>query len=275
MSGPAIHATAIVAPTAELADDVTVGPYAVVGPRVRLGAGTSVGAHAVVEGLTVVGARNQIFAFAAIGTPPQDLKFHGEDSRLEIGDDNRVREFATLQPGTTGGGMLTKIGSGNLLMNYTHIAHDCIVGDRTIIANGTQLGGHVTIESFAVLGALSAVHQFARVGESAILGAGSMVSQDVPPFCNATGDRATLHGLNLLGLKRRGIDATVTRQLRRAYAIMFRHGLRVAVAAPQIRANFPGVPEVERFVAFIEASQRGVCREGRRKKDTETTDEHG
>jgi UDP-N-acetylglucosamine acyltransferase len=274
MSGAVIDATAIVAPTAELADGVTIGPYAVVGPRVRLGAGTSVGAHAVVEGLTIVGARNQIFAFAAVGTPPQDLKFHGEESRLEIGDDNRIREFATLQPGTEGGGMLTRVGNGNLLMNYTHIAHDCIVGDRTIIANGSQLGGHVTIESFAVLGALSAVHQFARVGESAIVGAGSMVSQDVPPFCNATGDRATLHGLNLLGLKRRGLDATITRQLRRAYAIMFRHGLRVAVAAAQIRTELGQIPEIERFVAFIEASQRGVCREGR-KKQAETTDEHG
>ncbi|MDX2168902.1 MAG: acyl-ACP--UDP-N-acetylglucosamine O-acyltransferase [Deltaproteobacteria bacterium] len=273
MSGAQIHPTAVVAPTAALADGVTVGPYAVVGPRVQLGAGTSVGAHAVVEGLTRLGARNQIFAFAAVGTPPQDLKFHGEDSRLEIGDDNRIREFATLQPGTEGGGMLTRVGNGNLLMNYTHIAHDCIVGDRTIIANGTQLGGHVTIESFAVLGALSAVHQFARVGESAIVGAGSMVSQDVPPFCNATGDRATLHGLNLLGLKRRGIEADVVRALRRAYAIMFRHGLRVAAAAAQIRAELAAVPEVERFVAFVEASQRGVCREGRR-KNPESTDEH-
>jgi len=274
MSAAAIHPTAIVAPTAELAAGVTIGPYAVVGPRVRLGAGTRVGAHAVVEGHTSVGARTEIFAFAAVGTPPQDLKFHGEASRLEIGDDNRIREFTTLQPGTEGGGMLTRIGSGNLLMNYTHIAHDCRLGDRIIVANGTQLGGHVTIESHVVLGALSAIHQFARVGESAIVGAGSMVSQDVPPFCNATGDRAALHGLNLLGLKRRGLDVAVTRALRRAYALMFRHGLRVAAAAARIRAELPDLPEVERFVAFIEASQRGVCREGRRRK-SESTDEHG
>lgn len=265
MSEAVIHATAIVAPTAELAGGVTVGPYAVVGPHVRLGPGTRLGAHAVVEGHTILGARNEVFAYAAIGTPPQDLKYRGEDSRLEIGDDNRIREFATLQPGTAGGGMVTRIGNGNLLMNYTHVAHDCRLGDRTILANGTQLGGHVTIESFAVLGALSAVHQFARVGESAIVGAGSMVSQDVPPFCNATGDRATLHGLNLLGLKRRGLEAEVTRALRRAYALMFRHGLRVAAAAARIRAELGTVAEVERFVAFIEASQRGVCREHRRR----------
>ncbi|MEO8601025.1 MAG: acyl-ACP--UDP-N-acetylglucosamine O-acyltransferase, partial [bacterium] len=187
MSGSVIHPTAIVAPTAELAAGVSIGPYAVIGPRVRLGAETQIGAHCVVEGRTTLGARNAVFAHVAVGTAPQDLKFHGEDSELIVGDDNRIREFCTVQPGTEGGGMITRIGNGNLLMNYTHVAHDCLIGDRNIVANGTQLGGHVTIESYAVLGALSAVHQFARIGESAIVGAGSMVSQDVPPFCNATG----------------------------------------------------------------------------------------
>ena len=214
MSGLQVHPTAIVAAGAELGDGVTIGAYTVVGPQVRIGAGTRVGAHVVIEGRTTIGARNEIFQFASIGAVPQDLKYHGEPSELLIGDDNRVREFCTLQPGTEGGGMITRVGNRNLLMNYAHVAHDCILGDGNIVANGTQLGGHVTIESSVVIGALSGIHQFARLGESAIIGAGSMVSQDVPPFCNATGDRATLHGLNTLGLKRRGLSPEAIRALR-------------------------------------------------------------
>jgi UDP-N-acetylglucosamine acyltransferase len=275
MAGQRIHAAAIVAPQAQLGEDVTVGAYSLIGPRVCIGAATAVGPHVVIEGRTTIGARNQIFQFASIGAAPQDLKYHGEDSELLIGDDNRIREFTTVQPGTEGGGMVTRVGSGNLLMNYAHVAHDCLVGDRNVLANGTQLGGHVTIEHGVVIGALSGIHQFARLGESAIVGAGSMVSQDVPPFCNATGDRATLHGLNTLGLKRRGAADETVAALKRAYRLMFQSGLRVAEAATRIRQRIPGVPEVERFVAFIEASQRGVCREDRRKgKATENTDDH-
>ena len=264
MGGAQIHPTAIVAPGAELADGVTVGPYAVIGARVRLGAGTQVGAHAVIEGHTTIGARNQIFPFAAVGTIPQDLKYRGEDSALIIGDDNRIREFCTLQPGTTGGGMVTRIGDGNLLMNYTHIAHDCLLGDRAIVANAAQLGGHVTVEDGVIIGALSGIHQFVRLGAGALIGAGSMVSQDVPPFCNATGDRAALHGLNSLGLKRRGTPPASVRALRRAYALMFQSGLRAAAAAARIRAELADSAEVEHFVTFIANSQRGVCREARR-----------
>src|SRR5262245_57517252 len=260
MSGAHIHATAVVAAGAELASDVSIGAYTIIGPRVRIGAGTNVGPHVVIEGNTTIGARNRIFQFASIGAEPQDLKYHGEDSALVIGDDNRIREFCTLQPGTEGGGMLTKVGNGNLLMNYSHIAHDCILGSRIVVANGVQLGGHVIIEDGAVLGALAGIHQFVRVGESSLIGAGSMVSQDVPPFCNATGDRATLHGLNSLGLKRRGVaDATVA-ALKRAYRIMFQSNLRTAEALARVRAEVAGVPEVERFAAFIESSERGVCR---------------
>ena len=260
MSGTRIHPSAIVAPAAELGPDVTVGAYSIVGPRVRIGAGTMVGPHVVIEGNTAIGARNQIFQFASLGAVPQDLKYHGEDSELHIGDDNRIREFCTLQPGTEGGGMLTRIGSGNLLMNYSHIAHDCILGDHNVVANGVQLGGHVTIEHGVILGALSGIHQFVRIGESAIVGAGSMVSQDVPPFCNATGDRATLHGLNSIGLKRRGVAAAAQQALKRAYRIMFHSRLRTAEAIARVRTEFADVREVERFVAFIESSTRGVCR---------------
>ena len=260
MGAARIHPTALVAPEAQLAADVTVGAYAVIGPQVRIGAASVIAPHVVIEGRTTIGARNHVFQFASVGAVPQDLKYHGEDSELRIGDDNRIREFCTLQPGTEGGGMLTRIGDGNLLMNYAHIAHDCRLGDRIIVANATQLGGHVIIEDGVVVGALSGIHQFVRLGESAIIGAGSMVSQDVPPFCNATGDRARLHGLNTIGLKRRGLTDDVIQALKRAYRLMFQSKLRAVEAIARIRAEIPGVAEVERFTAFVESSARGVCR---------------
>jgi UDP-N-acetylglucosamine acyltransferase len=256
----AVHPTAIVAPEAELGDGVQIGPYAVIGPRVRIGDESVVGPHVVIEGNTRIGAGNRFFQFAAIGAIPQDLKYKGEESELVIGDRNTFREFVTAHPGTTGGGMTTRLGNGNLLMNYVHLAHDCILGDANILANGVQLGGHVTIEDYVVVGALSGVHQFVRLGESAIIGAGSMVSQDVPPFCNATGDRARLHGLNTLGLKRRGLSIEHGVALKRAYRTMFQSGLKVAEAAARVRHEHGGIVEVERFVAFIERSERGVCR---------------
>jgi UDP-N-acetylglucosamine acyltransferase len=258
-----IHPTAIVDPAAELDTGVELGAYAIVGPRVRIGSGTRVGAHAVIEGRTSIGQNNRIFHHASVGAIPQDLKYHGEDSDLVIGDGNTIREFVTLHRGTEGGGMTTRVGNRNLLMNYCHIAHDCILGDSNVIANGAQLGGHVTIEDFVVVGALSGVHQFVTVGESAILGAGTMASLDIPPFCNATGDRATLHGLNLVGLKRRGFGSEPIRALKLAYRIMFHSRLRVGEAAARVRREVPPGREVERFVAFIERSARGVCRPGR------------
>ncbi len=255
-----IHPTSIVAPGAELASDVEVGPYAVVGPRVRIGSGTTVGAHTVIEGNTTIGAGNRIFQFAAVGAVPQDLKYRGEDSQLIIGDRNVIREFATLHPGTSGGGMVTRIGSDNLLMAYTHVAHDCILGDHNIIANGAQLGGHVVLEDYVVMGALAGVLQFSKIGESVIVGAGSMVSHDVAPFCNATGDRAVLHGLNIIGLRRRGFGDEVVAALKKAYRMVFRSGLRVAEAVVRVRESLSGIPEVERFLAFIQTSEHGVCR---------------
>lgn len=255
-----IHPTAIIASGAVLGADVTVGAYTVIGPRVRIGAGTWIGPHAVIDGHTTIGAGNHIFQFAAIGAIPQDLKYRGEDSELIIGDHNMIREFTTLHPGTTGGGMITRVGHHNLLMAYTHVAHDCRLGDHNILANGAQLGGHVTVQDYAVVGALVGVLQFAKIGESVILGAGSMVSQDVAPFCNATGDRAVLHGLNTLGLQRRGFGEDIVRALKQAYRIVFRSGLKLAEAVAQVRAELPGFPEVDRFIRFIETSERGVCR---------------
>jgi len=255
-----IHPTAIVAAGAEIDAGVEIGAYAIVGSQVRIGRGSRIGAHAVIEGRTTIGEGNRIFHHASVGAVPQDLKYRGEDSVLILGDRNTIREFATLHIGTEGGGLRTVVGSDNLLMNYTHVAHDCNLGNRIIVANGVQLAGHVTIEDFAVLGALSAVHQFTRIGESALIGAGSMVSQDVPPFCNATGDRARLHGLNSLGLKRRGFDSETIMQIKRAYRIMFNEKLRVVDAVNRIRTEITGCPAVDRFVKFVESSERGVCR---------------
>jgi len=255
-----IHPSAVIAPGAELAADVTVGPYAVIGERVRIGARTLVGPHVVVDGRTTIGSDNRFFPFASVGAPPQDLKYRGEDSELVIGNGNTIREFCTLNPGTAGGGMISRVGDGNLLMNYTHVAHDCRLGNHNVLANGVQLGGHVEIGDHAILGALSGIHQFVRIGESAIIGAGSMVSLDVAPFCNATGDRARLLGLNSVGLKRRGFAPEVQAALKRAYRLMFQSGLKLTEAAQRVREEIPGVAEVERFLCFIEQSERGLCR---------------
>jgi UDP-N-acetylglucosamine acyltransferase len=267
-----IHPTAIVARTAELADGVHIGPYAIIGPRVRIGAGTRVGPHAVIEGHTTIGTENQIFQFAALGAMTPDLKYRGEDSQLIIGDRNSIREFATLHPGTAVGGMVTRVGDDNLCMPYTHVAHDCLLGSHIVMANGAQLGGHVTVQDYAVFGALVGVHQFSTVGESAMLGAGAMVPLDVAPFCSAAGDRAVLHGLNLVGLQRRGFEAETISTLKRAYRIMFRSGLKLVAAAARIRAELPASFEVERFVTFVERSERGVCRPAGAVADAEGED---
>jgi UDP-N-acetylglucosamine acyltransferase len=255
-----LHQTAVVAPGAELGEGVSIGPYATVGAQVRIGPGCVIGPHAVVEGHTTLGARNRVFQFASVGAPPQDLKYNGEPSRLEIGDDNIIREFTSISPGTTGGGMVTRIGNRNLLMVNSHVAHDCRVGDQAIVANGASLGGHVVVEDFVIVGGLAGVHQFVRLGQSAILGAGTMASMDVPPFCNATGDRARLHGLNVVGLRRRGFTDRQLRALKRAYHVLFQSHLKAKEAIARTREELGEVPEVAYLLAFIESSRRGVCR---------------
>jgi len=239
---------------------VEVGPYSVSGPGVKIGKGTRIKSHAVIEGNTSIGAGNLIFQFATVGSVPQDLKYRGEESRLEIGDHNTIREFVSLNPGTTGGGMVTRVGSHNLLMMYCHIAHDCLLGDHNIIANGATLGGHVVIEDFVIVGGLVGIHQFVKVGTSSILGAGSMVSKDVPPYCNATGDRARLKGLNLEGLRRRGFGKEQIDAIKKAYRVFFQSGLTARAALKKARKEIPGSAEVERLAVFIENSRRGVCR---------------
>jgi len=255
-----VHPTAIIDSAAEIADDVEIGPYCVIGAGVRIGKGTKLGSHVVMQGRTTLGEDNVVFPFATIGTIPQDLKYKGEASELLIGNRNTIREYVSLNPGTAGGGMITRVGDQNLLMMQCHIAHDCIIGNRNVIANGATLGGHVTIEDFVIVGGLVGIHQFVRVGTSAIIGAGSMVSKDVPPYCNATGDRAKLHGLNLEGLKRRGFDRAVIDILHKAYRIVFQSKLRTEEALKKVAAELPGIPEINKFVSFIGQSQRGVCR---------------
>lgn len=250
----------MVDPRAELDGDVEVGPYSIVGPRVKIGKGTRVKSHVVIEGHTTLGEGNLIFQFATVGSVPQDLKYKGEDSQLIIGHHNTIREFVSLNPGTAGGGMVTRIGDHNLLMMYCHIAHDCILGGHNIIANGATLGGHVVIEDFVIVGGLVGIHQFVKVGTSAILGAGSMVSKDIPPYCNATGDRARLRGLNSEGLRRRGLSKEQIEGLKKAYRIIFQSGLRVKEALGTVRKAIPNSPEVDHLVTFVEQSRRGVCR---------------
>jgi len=255
-----LHPTAIIDPRAELDSGVEVGPYCVIGAGVKIGRGSKLQSHVAIQGRTTLGEGNVVFPFATVGSVPQDLKYQGEPSELVIGNRNTIREYVSLNPGTAGGGMITRVGDQNLLMMHCHIAHDCIVGNRNVIANGATLGGHVVIEDFIIVGGLVGIHQFVRIGTGAILGAGSMVSKDVPPYCNATGDRAKLHGLNVEGLKRRGFDKAVIDAIHKAYRIAFHSKLSTAVALTKIKQELPSIPEIDKFVSFIADSQRGVCR---------------
>jgi len=255
-----MHPSAVVMSGAELDGGVEVGPYAVIGPKVCIGKGTWVGPHAVIEGNTTIGRYNRVFQFASVGAIPQDLKYQGEESALIIGDRNIIREFATLNPGTRGGGMVTRVGDYNLFMVHSHVAHDCQIGNHTVVANSATLGGHVVLEDYVIVGGLVGIHQFVRVGESAILGGGAMVSQDVPPYCTAVGDRAHLFGLNLVGLKRRGFSASQIAELKKAYRILFLSNLPLAEALEQVRSSLSSSPEVSHLTTFIENSQRGICR---------------
>jgi UDP-N-acetylglucosamine acyltransferase len=246
---------------AKFDEEVEIGPFAVIGPHVRLGKGTTVDAHAVLEGRTTIGEYCKIFPFAAVGTIPQDLKYRGEPSRLEVGNRTIVREYATVNIGTDGGDGVTRVGSDCLLMAYTHVAHDCQLGDHVILVNAATLGGHVAIEDWAAVGGLSAVHQFVCIGEHAFVGGCSAVVMDVPPYVSASGNRAKLFGLNLTGLKRRGFDSEVLAALRRAYRTLFQTNDTMSRSLDIVRESPDyAVREVRRFVEFIARSERGVTR---------------
>lgn len=255
-----IHPTAIIHPTAQLDASVTVGPYSIIGPHVTVGAGTTIGPHVVIESWTKIGCDNQILQFASVGAGPQDLKYKGEETWLIIGDRNRIREFATLHRGTVDGGGRTEVGSDNLFMAYSHVAHDCRVHNRIILANAATLAGHVEVEDNAILGGLVAVHQFSRVGCHTMISGGSMIAQDIPPYTIAQGDRAKTIGINLVGLKRRGFPEATIRGIKNAYRLMFRAGLRMEEALERIERDFGSIPEVQHFVGFIKQSHRGIAR---------------
>ncbi len=248
----------MVAPGARIDDGVEVGPYAVIGADVEIGAGTRVGAHAVIEGRTTIGRNNRIFQFAAVGASPQDLKYRGEPTRLVIGDENQIREFATMHIGTEGGGGTTRIGNRNLFMNFSHVAHDCRIGDRVVLANCATLAGHVSVEDFVIVGGLAGVHQFVSLGESSMLAAGAIVVHDVPPFCVDQGDRAGLVGLNTEGLRRRAFAGDELRALRVAYRTLFRSGLTPKEAIRKVREESEPSATVEHLFAFVETSKRGI-----------------
>lgn len=255
-----IHPTAIVHPGAVLDADVEIGPFSVIGEHVKIGRGTRIGASSVIEGWTEIGENNQIFHLTSVGAIPQDLKYKGEETYLKIGNGNIIREFATIHLGTVTGDGETTIGNNNLFMAYCHVAHDCHIGNHVIMANGSTLAGHVNVEDFAILGGLSAVHQYTRVGESAMLSGGAMVGQDVLPFTVASGNRATSAGLNTVGLKRRGFSAELIANIKKAYRIIIRSGLRLEDALQSIRREVPLSPEIEHLVLFAEQSERGLCR---------------
>jgi len=251
-----IHPTAIIEDGAQLADDVTVGPFAYIGSKVKIGEGTTVASHAVIEGDTTIGKHNRIFSHAAIGTIPQDLKFKGEEVQLIIGDHNTIREFTLFNPGTKGGGSVTKIGNGNLFMGYVHLGHDVMIGDRCILANGVTLAGHVELGDHVVIGGLTPVHQFVHVGDFAMIGGASALSQDIPPFCLAEGNRATLRGLNLTGL-RRAMDREDINALKLAYRELFEQGQPLQeVAASLLESN--DSTKVKQLCEFIQTSKRGI-----------------
>jgi UDP-N-acetylglucosamine acyltransferase len=254
------HPTAIIHPGARLAADVSVGPYSVIGEHVTIGAGTAVGAHCVIEGWTEIGAGCVFSHFVSAGTPPQDLKFGGEESRLVIGDRNTFREFVTLNRATHHGGGVTRIGDHNFLMAYVHVAHDCTVGNHVIMANAATLAGHIEIGDHAVLGGLTGVHQFVRIGAYAMIGGCSAVAQDVPPFVSAVGNRVKLYGLNLVGLKRNGFSEDRIGALKKAYRLLFGSHAPMKEAIKQVRDELAGQADVEALVRFIETSERGISR---------------
>jgi UDP-N-acetylglucosamine acyltransferase len=258
MSG--IDPRAIVSPRAELAADVIVGAYSVIGDGVKIGAGTWVGPHAVIASNTTLGAGNKVYQFASIGDAPQDLKYAGEPTRLEIGDRNVFREFTSMNRGTVQGGGVTTIGSDNLFMSYTHVAHDCHVGNRVVMANYATLGGHVYVGDWVIMGGYSGIHQFTKVGAHAFLGNNAAVTRDVPPYLMVVGTPAVPHSINSEGLKRRGFSPEQIRNLKNAYRVLYRSDLKLADALEELNKRVASQPELKIFVDFIGESTRSLVR---------------
>ena len=269
---PEVDETARVASGAVLEPGVRVGPYCVVGPQVRLGRDTVLDAHVVVDGDTSLGAGNHLFPFVSVGLAPQDLKYAGEPTRVEIGDANVIREFVTIHRGTAGGGGVTRIGSHNLLMNGVHVAHDCQVGSHIIFGNAATLAGHVEVADWAIVNAYSGVHQFCRVGEHAFVGGYTVATKDTPPFSRVVGNRACIYGVNGVGLKRRGFSSERVAAIRRAYRTLLQSRLNTSEAVRRLEADGPFTDDVGALVAFIKSSRRGVILK-RRHRPVETDEE--
>jgi UDP-N-acetylglucosamine acyltransferase len=257
-----IDARAVISPQAEIAADVDIGAFSIIGPNVVIGAGTWIGPHAVINGPTRIGAHNKIFQFASVGDAPQDKKYQGEPTRLEIGDRNVIREFATVNRGTThgGGDGVTRIGDDNLLMAYSHVAHDCRLGNQIVLSNVATLGGHVEIGDFAILGGLSAVHQFTKLGAYCFIANNAAVTRDVPPYVMAVGQPAGPHSVNAVGLKRRGFTDEQILNVRRAYRVLYRSGLKLNTALEELDKAAEHQAEIRPFVDFIRRSSRSIVR---------------
>jgi UDP-N-acetylglucosamine acyltransferase len=255
-----IDARAVVSGEAQLAADVSVGPFSIIGAGVTIGPRTVVGPHVVINGPTTIGADNRVYQFASIGDAPQDKKYRGEPTRLEIGDRNIFRENCTANRGTTHDRGVTRIGSDNLFRAYSHVAHDCIVGSNTVFANCAALGGHVEVGDWAILGGLTAVHQFTKIGAHAFLGGGAIVTRDVPPYVMAAGNPAVPHAVNSEGLKRRGFSDEQIRNIRDAYRVLYRSELKLSDALARLEPQAAAHPEIRAFVDFIHTSTRSIVR---------------
>jgi UDP-N-acetylglucosamine acyltransferase len=255
-----IHATALVHAGARLAADVEIGPYCIVGEKVEIGEGTWVGAHVVLDGRVRIGRRNRIFHFASIGAPPQDKKYAGEDTAVEIGDDNTIREYVTVNRGTVLDAGVTRVGNENWIMAYVHFAHDCQIGSKAIFANACQLAGHVVVGDWAIFGATTLVHQFVHVGAHAFTGMGTYLAQDLPPYVMAAGNVARPYGINSKGLSRRGFSAQDVQALKRAYRTLYRSGLALEDARRELESQAAACAPVRAFVDFLQRSKRGIIR---------------
>ncbi len=255
-----IDPRAVIESGAELDEGVSVGPFSIIGAGVRIGRGTVIGPHVVISGNTTIGCDNQIYQFASVGEAPQDKKYAGEPTRLEIGDRNQIREFVTLHRGTTQDHGVTRIGSDNLLMAYTHVAHDCVLGNNIIMANAASLGGHVKIEDWAILGGFTIVHQFCRIGGHAFCAMGSSVAKDIPPFVMVGGQPARPHGINREGLKRRGFDSESIKRIRQGYRLLYRDGLTLDQARQELEKLADNAPEAAAYVEFLTLSERSIVR---------------
>jgi UDP-N-acetylglucosamine acyltransferase len=259
VAGVSIHPTAIVAPGAQLGEGVTVGPYSVIDAQVQVGDGTVIGAHCVLTGRTRLGRRNRIFTGAIVGSEPQDVKFHGEETYLEIGDENVIREYATLNPGT-GEGTKTVIGDRNWIMIQAHVGHNCVIHNDVKLANGVMLGGHAVIEDHATIGGGTPVHQFVRVGRFAMIGGGFRVVQDVVPYMIAGDEPLKIYGVNQIGLERNGIPKETIEELKKAHKIIFRKSLTLKEALQALGAELAPLPEVKHIIDFLNESTRGIVR---------------